>query len=102
MLDHFIDDLFGYFDLVECIFLCVCCLRRRSALYFGAPGGGAVSASALALQFGVSGGGNTSAARGIGIQHGRCAVCNAKICNHCWRCSKFQTDVKTYFSSMHG
>jgi hypothetical protein len=28
----FIDDLFRYFDLVDCIFLCVCCLRRRIAL----------------------------------------------------------------------
>jgi hypothetical protein len=34
----------------------------------------------LALQFGASGGGNSNAARGIGLQRGRCAICNAEIC----------------------
>jgi hypothetical protein len=65
MLDHFIYDLFGYFDLVDCIFLCVyvCCLRRRSTLVWRALGGGAVSATVLALQFGASGGGRADAAR---------------------------------------
>jgi hypothetical protein len=43
-------------------------------MHFGAPGGGAFSASALALQFGASGGGNFTATLVLAIQRGRCAV----------------------------
>jgi hypothetical protein len=55
------------FDLVESIEVWGCCLRQRSALYFGAPDGGAVLAPAPALQFGASGGRNSNVARDIGI-----------------------------------
>jgi hypothetical protein len=44
------------FDLVGCILVCVCCLRRARALQNGASGGGAILPDKRALQNGAPGG----------------------------------------------
>jgi hypothetical protein len=61
------------FDLVGCILVCVCCLRRARALQNGASGGGAILPRQRALQNGAPGGGEIDPARGNGIA--RAAFC---------------------------
>jgi hypothetical protein len=67
------------FDLVGCILVCVCCLRRARALQNGASGGGAILPRQRALQNGAPGGGEIAPARGNDLQRGRSIVYRANL-----------------------